>query len=325
MRYSQQEKLEIIQMIDNSDLSANRTLKELGIHKRTFYNWYKRYLDSGYDGLAPAKVRRQTWNKIPPTERNFVVEVALEHEEKSSRELATHIIDVHKKFISESSVYRILKANGLITAPAHIILSAGAEYTNKTSRVNEMWQTDFTYFLIKGWGWYFLSTVLDDYSRYILSFDLRANMKSEDVKPSIDKALEFAGINKYNAPRLLSDNGKCYLSHDLKDFLRKKGVTPINGRPCHPQTQGKIERYHRSMKNIIKLENYYSPEDLLAAVAKFVAYYNNQRYHESLNNLTPADVYFGRAEEILEERRKTKERTLKERRVNYLNEKLLSA
>jgi putative transposase len=322
MRFSQQEKYEIIQLVDGSDLSANRTLKELGLHKRTYYNWYKRYLAGGYDGLAPAKGRVQTWNKIPHAERKQVVEQALEHPELSSRELAVHIIDQHKWFISESSVYRILKANGLITAPAHIVLSAADEFVNKTKRVNEMWQTDFTYFKIIGWGWYFLSTILDDYSRYILAWDLRPNMTSEDVKPSVSKAIEFAGLTKESAPRLLSDNGKCYLSNDLRSFLKSEGIKPINGKPCHPQTQGKIERYHRTMKNVVKLDNYYSPGDLENALEQFVNYYNNQRYHESLDNLTPADVFFGRSQEILSERSRIKENTLKQRKRNYIKEQL---
>ena len=132
MRFSQQEKYDIIHMVDRSDLSANRTLKELGLHKRTYYNWYARYLEDGYDGLAPrAKGRRQTWNKIPHKERSWVVEQALEHPELSSRELAVHIVDHHKWYISESSVYRILKERGLITAPAHILLSASDEFKDK--------------------------------------------------------------------------------------------------------------------------------------------------------------------------------------------------
>ena len=323
MRFSQQEKYEIIKLVDGSDLSANRTLKELGIHKRTFYNWYKRYLEGGYDGLAPkAKGRQQTWNKIPPEQQNHVIEEALEHEELSSRELAFHIVDQHKWYISESSVYRILKRAGLITAPAHIVLSAADEFEKKTKRINEMWQTDFTYFKIVGWGWYFLSTVLDDYSRFIISWDLRSKMTSKDVMPSLDKALHFAGLTQNTAPLLLSDNGKCYISSELKDFLAERGIKPINGKPCHPQTQGKIERYHRTMKNVIRLDNYYSPDDLIHAISEFVEYYNNKRYHESLNNLTPADVYFGRDQEILEERLRIKEKTLKERRKNYIIKKL---
>jgi len=317
MRFTQQEKHEIIRLVEGSDLSVNRTLKELGIYKRTYYNWYRRYLEGGDDGLASRAIgRHQTWNKISPEQESRVVEEALEHEDFSSRELAFHIIDQHRWYISESSVYRILKRNGLITAPAHILLSAADEFENKTTRVSEMWQTDFTFFKIVGWGWYYLSTILDDYSRYILSRDLRSNMTARDVMPSMDEALRFTGISKENAPRLLSDNGSCYVPGELKSFLRSKGIEPINGKPLHPQTQGKIERYHRTMKNVTRLDNYYSPEDLKEAIDQFVDYYNNRRYHESLQNLTPADVYFGTGEKILKERQRIKQQILRDRRKN---------
>ena len=323
MRFTQQEKFEIIRLVDGSDLSANRTLKELGLHKRTYYNWYARYLEGGYDGLAfRAKGRRQTWNKIPVHQKNEVVEQALEHPELSSRELAVHIIDQHQWYISESSVYRILKERGLITAPAHIVLSASDEFKDKTRRINEMWQTDFTYFRIIGWGWYYLSTVLDDYSRYIIAWELRSNMTADDVKPSILKAIQVAGLTKNTAPRLLSDNGPCYISTELKSFLKTQGIKPVNGRPCHPQTQGKIERYHRTMKNVVKLENYYNPSQLESAIAQFVEHYNYHRYHESLNNLSPADVYHGKSEEILKQRQRIKRETMKSRRRNYNQKKL---
>jgi len=323
MRFSQQEKFEIIQLVDGSDLSTNRTLKELGLYKRTYYNWYKRYLEGGFDGLASAKVRRQTWNKIPLKQKNQVIEEALEHEALSSRELAIHIIDKHKWFISESSVYRILKERGLITAPAHIVLSAANEFINKTCRVNEMWQTDFTYFLIKGWGWYYLSTILDDYSRYIITCKLYKTMTAPDVMDTVNDAIQTTGLSRNKMPRLLSDNGSCYISGEFRTFLSSKGIKQLNGKPCHPQTQGKIERYHRSMKNVVKLDIYFSPENLFEAIYKFVNYYNNERYHESLNNLTPADVFFGRDAKILEERRKIKQKTITSRRQNYITEKLL--
>jgi transposase len=324
MRFTQQEKYEIIRMVEGSDLSANKTLKELGIPKRTFYNWYHRYLVNGFGGLAPvqAKGRQQSWNKIPPEQRQQVIEEALEHEALSSRELAYHIVDLHKWYISESSVYRILKSAGLITAPAHIVLSAADEFEKKTKRINEMWQTDFTYFKIIGWGWYYLSTVLDDYSRFILSWDLCEHMTSKDVMPSVSQALQFAGLTKDTAPKLLSDNGSCYISHDLKYFLKENGMKPIHGKPCHPQTQGKIERYHRTMKNVIKLDIYFTPDELRTAIANFVNFYNNQRYHESLDNLTPADIYYGRGPKILKERRVIKQRTLLDRRKYYIKNNL---
>jgi len=125
-------------------------------------------------------------------------------------------------------------------------------------------------------------------------------------------ALYITGLGIDQRPRLLSDNGSCYVSGDLKEFLEEESIIHVRGKPLHPQTQGKIERYHRTMKNIIKLEHYYSPEELSESISEFVDYYNNQRYHESLNNVTPADFYFGRNQEILERRAKIKQRILLE-------------
>jgi transposase InsO family protein len=127
-----------------------------------------------------------------------------------------------------------------------------------------------------------------------------------------------ANLQPCRRPKLLSDNGSCYVAAELKTFLQNKGITPVHGRRCHPQTQGKIERYHRSMKNVVKLDHYYCPEELTQALKDFVHYYNHQRYHESLDNVTPADVYFGKREQILKRREKIKQQTLKQRRQHYL-------
>lgn len=319
MRFSQAEKMEIIKIVQESEIGVNRTLKELGIHKSTFYQWYGRYLEGGYDGLAPRKRSMNCqWNRIPDQHRQRIVEVALDLPHLSPRELAFHITDHVGFFISESSVYRILKRRGLITSPTHIVMRADNEFKDKTTRVNQMWQTDFTYFKIIGWGWYYLSTILDDYSRYIISWELCNNMTSDDAQRSIENALQRTGLKNNNPPRLLSDNGSCYISNNLGEYLGSVGMDHVRGAPNHPQTQGKIERYHRSMKNIIKLEHYYSPEELKRRLKEFVDYYNNQRYHESLQNVTPADVYFGRDKRILKRRQEMKMRTLKNRRRIYL-------
>ena len=324
MRLSVAEKAEIIQLVERSDLGVNRTLAQLGINKSTFYKWYKAYLDKGSVGLESKRITRQRWNAIPQSEKNLVMEIALEYSELSPRELSCKLSDVKGVFISESSVYRILKARGLITSPSHILLAAGNEFSQKTCFANEMWQTDFTYFKILGWGWYYLSTVLDDHSRFIVHWELCKTMKTEDVQRTIDRALEAADLPKDYRPKLLSDNGSCYIASELKEFIKKRKMKLIHGRPNHPQTQGKIERYHRSMKNVVKLDNYYSPEELEAALATFVHYYNNERYHESLGNVTPADVYYGRQEEILKYRHRVKMLTLKRRRQDYLRQKMAS-
>lgn len=315
MRYTPAEKEEIIRLVDGSDIGVTRTLKELGIHKSTFYNWYDRYQSFGIEGLKDKKPDQcQTWNRIPTQEREQVVEIALDKEDYSARELAWHITDYHGYYISESSVYRILREYGLLTAPAHIILSASDSFKDKTCRPNEMWQTDFTYFKIIGWGWYYLSTVLDDFSRYIVAWELCEGMKAEDAESTVRKALEHANLPKCKRPKLLSDNGSSYIAHDFKQFLKDEKIKPIHGRPMHPQTQGKIERYNRSLKNRIKLDNYYSPEELIRAVEKFVHHYNYHRYHESISNLTPAQVYYNKGGAVLEKRKRTKVRTSKKRK-----------
>jgi len=324
MRINASEKMEIIRMVEKSEVGVTRTLREFGISKSTFYTWYKRYSEKGLDGLAPGKRQQdRVWNKIPQQEKNRVVEIALEKSDMSSRELAWHITDVYKYYISESSVYRILKEHGLITAPAYMVMSASEEFKDKTHRVNEMWQTDFTYFKIIGWGWYYLSTVLDDYSRYIIAWDLCESMKANDVRETVDRALLITGLSKQQRPKLLSDNGPCYIAGELKDYFNDIGVKHIHGSPLHPQTQGKIERYHRSMKNVVKLDNYYTPDALRKAIADFVHHYNHHRYHESLNNVTPADAYFGKAQSILRQRERIKLKTIERRRKLYLENRSL--
>lgn len=322
MRLSASEKQEIIHLVDNSDLGVNRTLRELGIHKSTFYKWYKAYTDKGIDGLQPPqRGNRQQWNTIPQEQKNLVAELALEYPHLSSRELAYKLTDEQHVFISESSVYRILKAKGLITSPAHILLAASDEFSNKTAFVHQLWPPDFTYFKILGWGWYYLSTILDDYSRFIVHWELCESMKAEDVQRTVATAIKQAKLVSKQKPRLLSDNGACYISSELKEYLQRQGISQVHGRPMHPQTQGKIERYHRSMKNVVKLDNYYYPEQLKDALMQFVHYYNHQRYHESLNNLTPADVYYGRGDAILKERERIKQMTFERRRKRYLQQK----
>ena len=155
MHYSQREKYEIIRLVEQSDLGVIRTLRQLKVNKTTFYNWYKAYLENGYDGLKRKQSgQKYSWNRINEADRDKVVEIALEKPELSSRELAWHITDTYSYYVSESSVYRILKANGLITTPSFRVMSASDSFHDKTTSVNQMWQTDFTYFKIYGWGWY---------------------------------------------------------------------------------------------------------------------------------------------------------------------------
>ncbi len=326
MRLSASEKYEIIQQVARSELGVKRTLDEFGIPRSTFYKWYNNYLKAGFDGLKPIKrLTNRQWNSIPEDQKNLVVVLALEHTELSARELAYKITDEQGIYISESSVYRILKQRGLIAAPNHILIAASNQFKDKTQFVHQMWQTDFTYFKIIGWGWYYLSTILDDYSRYIIHWELCDSMKADDVKRTVDTAIAKARLKTKLKPKLLSDNGPCYVSNDLKKYLKEVlGMKQVHGKPMHQQTQGKIERYHRTMKNVVKLNHFYHPEELIDALNDFVNHYNNSRYHESLKNLTPADVYHGRSDKILEKRIEIKNNTIQKRRQLYNQQKLIN-
>ena len=321
MRYPASEKLEIIRIVEQSHLPAKLTLDRLGIARRTFYRWYDRYLEGGPEALAdrPSTPSR-VWNRIPEAIHDQIIELALDQSELSPRELAVRFTDERRYFVSEATVYRLLKAHDLITSPAYVVVKAASEFHTKTVRPNEMWQTDFTYFKIIGWGWMYLSTVLDDFSRYIIAWKLCSNMRAEDVTDTLDMALVASGCDHatvQHKPRLLSDNGPSYIAGELAEYIEAQKMSHVRGAPFHPQTQGKIERWHQTLKNRILLENYFLPGDLEAQIEAFVEHYNHQRYHESLNNVTPADAYFGRAQTIIKQRERIKRQTIEYRRLQH--------
>lgn len=321
MRYPASEKLEIICLVERSQRPAKWTLDKLGVSRPTFYRWYDRYLKHGEDGLVDrAPMPRPVWNKIPDTIRAELLDMALDIPELSPRELAVRFTDTKGYFVSESSVYRLLKAHDLISSPAFIVMKAASEFRDKTTAINQMWQTDFTYFKIIGWGWMYLSTILDDFSRYIISWKLCTTMKTSDVTDTLNMALEASGCDQAHVvhkPRLLSDNGASYISGELADYIKDNRMSHVRGAPYHPQTQGKIERWHQTLKNRVLLENYFLPGDLERQIENFVQHYNHERYHESLKNVTPADVYFGRAQAILNRRERIKSKTIEHRRLQH--------
>ena len=319
MRYPAAEKHEIIRIVEQSHLPVRRTLRHLGIPPATFYRWVERYQAGGPEALADRPSRPdRVWNRIPDAQRTALVDLALAEPELSPRELAVRFTEQRCYFISEATVYRLLKAHDLIASPAFIVVKAADEFHTKTTAPNQLWQTDFTYLKVIGWGWLYLSTVLDDFSRYIIAWKLCTTMAARDVTDTLELALAASGCAQarvQHRPRLLSDNGPSYVAGDLAEWLADNGMGHVRGAPCHPQTQGKIERWHQTLKNRILLENYYLPGDIEAQIEAFVEHYNHRRYHESLRNLTPADVYFGRGQTILLERERIKRNTLQQRRL----------
>ena len=167
---SSEKKLQALRAVEGSGLGAKAALGQLGIARSTYYRWRRRFRRLGRDGLRDRPpARERNWNQLLDEERERVREVALLYPERSAREIASHLCDHGGFSVSESTVYRILKAAGWIKPRETKTFPASDEYRVKTSGPNEQWQTDATYLLVKNWGWYYMISVLDDYSRKILA------------------------------------------------------------------------------------------------------------------------------------------------------------
>jgi RNA-directed DNA polymerase len=319
-----EQKLEILRTVEGSGLPAIQALRQLGIPRSTYYRWRRKFRRIGSAGLADHKPRRErVWNQLLDEEVEAIYEVAQIWPEWSSREIAFHMIDHAGFSVCESTVYRRLKEQGWIQPRKVKTFPAGPEYRVKTSRPNEQWQTDATYLLVKNWGWYYLISVIDDYSRKILAWRLQRSMDAGAFSEVVEQALEFAGLARLDdsrRPRLVSDRGAALICEDFGQYLEARGIGHILASPYHPQTNGKIERYHRSCKERIGLLVYETPEQMEDEIDAFVSDYNAERYHEALGNVTPDDVYYGRRESIMEKRRNLKQKTLA-RRKRRNNEK----
>ena len=317
MRYPASEKLEIIRLVEQSHLPARRTLEKLGVSRSTFYRWYDLYPDrrAGSSGRQTVHGLTRVWNRIPDEVREQIVQLALDEPELSPRELATRFTDTKSYFVSEASVYRLLKAHDLITSPAFIVIKAADEFKDKTTAPNQLWQTDFTYLKVIGWGWFYLSTILDDFSRYIIAWKLCTTMKAEDVTETLDLAL--AGIRLDQAqvvhrPRLL-------IGQRLRPTSRaiwRNGSTSTTSsmfvaRRCIRRPRARSSAGIRRSRTASCSKTIICLAISKAQIGTFVDHYNHRRYHESLNNLTPADVYFGRGQTILLERERIKRDTIR--------------
>jgi transposase InsO family protein len=186
-----------MRLVEQSRLPVRRTLEHLGLPRSTFYLWCDQYQTGGPRVLADRPSRPgRVWNRIPDDIWAQIIDLALEEAELLLRELAVRFADTKGYFVSEASVYRLLRAHDLITSPAFIVVKAADEFTDKTSIPNEMWQTDFTYLKVTGWSWYYLSTILDDFSRYIIAWKLCTTMKADDVTDTLELALQASGCDQ---------------------------------------------------------------------------------------------------------------------------------
>jgi putative transposase len=297
------EKAEIVNHVESQSRHKREVLMELGIPRSTYYRWRK----------GPGKGGRRTpWNRITPNEERRVLAVAREYPELSSRQLSAWITDNEGFAVSESTVYRILKREGLVKRQ-ETELEAAKEYHTKTTRPHQMWATDASYFKVVGWGYYYLVTVMDDYSRFILGWKLQKDMSANSLIEVVQEAVDMTGMTDVpveDRTRLLSDNGAGYISRAFRNYLNLVGIGHILAAPFHPQTNGKVERYQQSLKRVVNQLPYELPSQLEKAIADFVDYYNYRRYHKALGDVTPADVLYGRREQIIKRRREVRAQTI---------------
>ena len=302
------EKVAVLAQVETLTRCKRQALMALGIPKSSYYRWRQ--------GKSYSGNRKRPWNRITPEEENKVLTIARESPELSSRQLSSWITDNEGFAVSESTVYRILRREGLVKRQ-ETQLSAANEYHTKTTRPHQMWATDASYFRVVGWGYYYLVTVMDDYSRFILAWKLQKDMSANSLIEVVQEAVDAIGITDVpveDRTKLLSDNGSGYVSRVFRTYLRLVGIGHILAAPFHPQTNGKVERYQQSLKREVNQLPYELPSQLEEAIADFVDYYNYRRYHKALGNVMPADVLYGRRKKIMQRRKEVQIQTINRRR-----------
>ncbi|MEE9601540.1 MAG: IS3 family transposase [Thermoplasmata archaeon] len=307
------EQLKVVSEVERQGRGKARRLRELGISRSTYYWWRWRQWQGGWEGT---KGTDRPWNHLRPEEEAVVLAAAREMPAWRSRQLAAWLTDHRGLAVSASTVYRILRREGLVKR-AEYQLAASKEYQHKTTGPHQLWATDASYFRVIGWGYYYLVTVMDDYSRFILAWKVQRDMTADSLIEVVQEAVDTTVMDTVpvqDRTRLLSDNGSGYVSRAFREYVQVVGIRHILASPFHPQTNGKLERYHRTLKDDVNQVPYEVVEDLERAIQDFVGFYNYRRYHKALRDVTPADVLEGRREEILAQRKGVQRETFERRR-----------
>ena len=274
---------------EKTQISKSQLLRWASLNEGKFYAWVERY---GKANEHNGKIPRDFW--LEDWEKEAILRFHSENPLEGYRRLAFMMIDCNLVCVSPSSVYRVLKDAGVIDKRNSKTSLKGTGFV-PPRRPHEHWHVDVSYLNISG-TFYYLASVLDGYSRAIVSWELRECMKEGDLELVIQKARE-----KYpgETPRIISDRGPQFVSRDFKEYIRICGMTHVLTSPYYPQSNGKIERYHRTMKEKTVRRNCPETiEEALLQMTSFVEDYNTKRLHSGIGYVTPADMLAGRAEEI---------------------------
>lgn len=273
----------------STGIPTSRFIRWLGISKSKFYNWRERYGKvNEHNGWIP----RDFW--LLAQEKRAIIDFHNENPSEGYRRLTFMMLDADIVAVSPTSVWRVLHEAGLLNRWNTKPSSKGTGF-HQPSSPHKHWHTDISYINICG-TFYYLCSFLDGYSRYIVHWDIRKAMTEEDVELILQRARE-----KYPdaRPRIISDNGPQFIARDFKDFIRICGMTHVRTSPFYPQSNGKIEAWHKTLKSeCIRPGTPLSLDDALRLTAKFVDHYNNKRLHSSIGYIAPKDKLEGRENEI---------------------------
>lgn len=288
-----------------AEMAASRLVSWVGISQSKYYEWHRRY---GQANEHNAAVPRECWLTDP--EKATILAYQADHPQEGYRRLAYMMLDEGVVAVSPSSVYRVLKGAGRLQKWATAPSKKGTGF-EQPLQAHQHWHIDISYINICG-TFYYLCTVLDGYSRSVVHWEIREQMTEQDVEIILQRAREQF---PQATPRIISDNGPQFIAKDFKDFIRLCGMTHVRISPGYPQSNGKLERWHKTLKgDCIRPGTPLSVEDARRLVADFVAYYNHVRLHSAIGYITPADKLAGREADIFAERRRKLDQARQDRR-----------
>ncbi len=295
--------------------TVRRILRRLGLAKSRYYDWKRRAEEQLLDDLSPGA--RSSPQAILPEEKEAIIDYALRHPKEGYRRLAWMMIDDDVAYVSPTSVYRILSDADLLYRWKRS--RRVGERPAEPTAPNERWHTDLMYLRVED-TWYFLVTVLDAYSRYVVHWELLTSMTAASVRVVIHDALKKTGAH----PQVVTDNGSQFKAKDFKELVRDFELEHIRIRTYHPESNGRIERFHRSTRDAVEGQDLKNLGRAREIIGRWVEFYNTRRLHAGLKCLPPADYWQGDPEARIEERR-TKLRAARERRETINRTRLKGA
>jgi putative transposase len=291
---------------EKTEISAGRFVEWLGITSSKFYSWRERYGQANeHNGWVPRDFWLEEW------EKQAIIAFHLKHPLEGYRRLTFMMLDADIVAVSPSSVWRVLSQAGLLSKWKGQPSKKGTGFEQPLA-AHQHWHIDISYLNISG-TFYYLGRMLDGYSRYIVHWDLRERMTEADIEIILQRAKEQYPEAQ---PRIISDNGPQFIAKDFKEFIRISGMTHVRTSPFYPQSNGKIERWHKSLKSeCIRPRTPLSLEDAWHLVEGYVEHHNDVRLNSATGYITPKDMLAGRQLEIDAERNQKLQRAREQRRV----------